>query len=444
MIEAVTNYMLPDIPRLYTALAEWLACMVCIIGLKRRITGWKFGATSVGFLVFQSVFLYVTVDAKGAWWMICMAIAVVLMYFFILICCEISRRDAGYYCVRAFVTAEFAASLEWQLDCFGYVNFQWESVWFRGVILVSVYALVFWGVWICYRKYENREDAIFVTGKELIACIIIGIAVFLISNVGFVSLTTPFSGSRAAEIFNVRTLVDLGGMAILYAFHVQRVDLRVRHELESVQTILHNQYVQYQQSQEAMDLIHYKYHDLKHHIIALRAEENDKKRADYLDKMEEEIKNFEAQNRTGNEVLDTLLNSKMLQCMKKEISMTCVADGTLFSFMDPMDICSIFGNALDNAIEYEEKIEEKEKRLIHVTACAQKNFLIVRFENYCEETMNKGTAFPATTKGDTFFHGYGLKSLRYTARKYGGEVDVTTEEDWFVLKVLIPLKMENQ
>jgi sensor histidine kinase regulating citrate/malate metabolism len=157
--------------------------------------------------------------------------------------------------------------------------------------------------------------------------------------------------------------------------------------------------------------------------------------------MEEEIRNFEAQNRTGNEVLDTLLNSKMLQCMKKDISMTCVVDGTLFDFMDAMDICSIFGNALDNAIEYEETVAEKEKRLIHVTAHAQKNFLIVRFENYCEEQMEFTKVFPATTKRDTQFHGYGLKSLRYTARKYGGEVDINAEENWFVLKVLIPMKM---
>lgn len=61
-----------------------------------------------------------------------------------------------------------------------------------------------------------------------------------------------------SEVFNVRTLIDLGGVAILYAYHVQRMDLRVRNELESVQNILHNQYIQYKQSQEVMDIIKYK------------------------------------------------------------------------------------------------------------------------------------------------------------------------------------------
>lgn len=441
MMETVVNDVLPDIPRIYTALAEWLACLVCILGVKRRVQGWKLARISVGALILQSAFLQATAGAEGIWWMICMAMAIAGMYVFLSVCCDISLKDTGYYCVRAFVTAEFAASLEWQLDCFGYFVMGWKQPWIRGSLLIVIYTLVFLVGWFCYRKYENVEEAIMVTGKELVSCVIIGLSVFLISNLGFVSLTTPFSGKFATEIFNIRTLVDLGGVAILYAFHVQRVELRIRHELESVQNILHNQYVQYQQSQEAMDLIHYKYHDLKHHIIALRAQENAQQREAYLDKMEEEIQNFEAQNRTGNDVLDTLLNAKLLQCMKKDISMTCVVDGTLFSFMDTMDICSLFGNALDNAIEYEEKIAEKEKRLIHVTACAQKNFLVVRFENYCEEQMDFGKTFPVTTKDDTQFHGYGLKSLRYTVRKYGGEVSANTEENWFVLKVLVPMKM---
>ncbi len=442
-METVVNYILPDIPRFYTALAEWMACLCCILSMKKRYTGWKMTGIAVASLILQVTFMQVTKGQEGIWWILCMAVAVGLMYGFIILCGDIDCKGAAYYCVTAFVTAEFAASLEWQLDCFFRFAMRWSNVWFRVGLLILIYGTVYVTICICYRKCNNSGEPLLVTNKELLSCVIIGLAVFLMSNLGFVAVTTPFSGDGATDIFNVRTLVDLGGVAILYAYHVQVVDLRVRRELEIVQTILHNQYVQYQQSQEAMDLIHYKYHDLKHHIIALRAQESTSERESYLDKMEEEIQNFEVQNRTGNEVLDTLLNAKMLQCMKNNISMTCVADGTLFSCMDTIDICSIFGNALDNAIEYEEKQEEKEKRLIHVTAYAQKNFLIIRIENYCEEKFDFEYAFPATTKGDTQFHGYGLKSLRYTARKYGGEVDVNLEDNWFVVKVLIPMNMQR-
>ena len=119
--------------------------------------------------------------------------------------------------------------------------------------------------------------------------------------------------------------------------------------------------------------------------------------------------------------------------------MTSVVDGTLFEFMDVMDICSIFGNALDNAIECVRQMKEKEKRLIHVTAFSQKSFLIIRFENYCETAVVFGEELPVTTKKETQFHGYGLKSLRYTVHKYNGEVDIHTEDSWFKVNILIPL-----
>lgn len=435
------NLILPDIPRFYTALAEWLACLLCILEMKRRISGWKLILTSAAALAVQAVFLTITQGLDDFWWILCMAAAVGLMYLFLFICCDANPRDIGYYCVRAFVIAELAASLEWQMACYFYYTLGWKSSWFAALWLIVVYTIVFLIAWALYHKTDAKDEGLSITAKELTSCIIIGLAVFLMSNLGFVSISTPFVGQQTTEIFNVRTLIDLGGAAILYAYHVQRLDLRTRLELESVQNILHNQYIQYQQSQEAMDMINYKYHDLKHHIMALKAEENNQKKNEYLDKMEEEIRLYEAQNKTGNKVLDTLLTSKSLYCMKNNITMTCVVDGSPFDFMDVMDICSIFGNALDNAIECETKIPETEKRLIHVSAFTQKNFLIIRFENYYEGNLIFDEQLPQTTKEEAQFHGYGLKSLRYTVRKYGGEVDINTQDNWFNLKILIPLKM---
>lgn len=430
---------LPDIPRFFTALAEWLACILCLLEMKRRYSRWKMVSVSVGALVLQAAFLEFTGDMEGIWWMLCMAAAVGMMYLFIFICGEINAKDAAYYCVRAFVMAEFAALLEWQIDCYFVYTQGWDSTWIHVMWLIVIYGALYAIMGVIFHRSTKFEEPLMVTNKELVSYIIIGLAVFLISNVGFVSWNTPFSSQYMPEVFNVRTLIDLGGVAIIYAYHVQRMELRVRHELESVQSILHNQYVQYKQSQEAMEIIEYKYHDLKHHILALRAEDNTQERNAYLDKMEEEIQNYEAQNKTGNQVLDTLLTAKNLYCMKNNISMTCVVDGPLFDFMDVMDICSIFGNALDNAIEYEKQIPDKEKRLIHVTAFSQKNFLIIRFENYCEDSLAFDKNLPVTTKGDARFHGYGLKSIRYTARKYGGEVDVSAQDNWFNLKILIPM-----
>jgi len=108
--------------------------------------------------------------------------------------------------------------------------------------------------------------------------------------------------------------------------------------------------------------------------------------------------------------------------------------------METMDICSIFGNALDNAIESVIKLEDKEKRLIHVTVSQQKSFLMIRVENYFEGGLEYAKGQLESTKKEKAFHGYGIKSIRYTVNKYDGAVDIDTKDNWFNLRILIPLE----
>lgn len=429
---------MPDIPRIYTAIAEWMACMLFILPVKKRFDNAKTGALMAVFLIVQSVFLMITGSVKIYFWIPCMIIAVLLMIGFIYGCCEISLRDAGYFGMIAFVAAEFMASIEWQVVCF-FWDGTVPAVAIQGVVLAAIYGCVAVILYKMLHMHLPKDGKMGISIKEYISGLVIAIAVFAVSNISFLTENTPFSGGYSFEIGNIRTLVDLGGIAILYAHLIQCCELRVRKELEAVQNVLQNQYVQYKQSRESIELINYKYHDLKHQIAVLRSEEDPKKREEFLNRMEEEIRQYEAQNKTGNKVLDTVLTTKSLYCAKHGITFTCVADGTLLDFMDVMDICSIFGNALDNAIECEVKIPEKEKRLIHVTVSKQKQFLILRFENYCEETLQYQEGTPVTTKKEKEFHGYGLKSIQYTVNKYEGAVSVNLEDNWFELKVLIPI-----
>ena len=429
---------MPDIPRIYTAIAEWMACMLFILSVKKRFDNAKTGALMAVFLIVQSVFLMITGSVKIYFWIPCMIIAVLLMIGFIYGCCEISLRDAGYFGMIAFVAAEFMASIEWQVVCF-FWDGTVPAVAIQGVVLAAIYGCVAVILYKMLHMHLPKDGKMGISIKEYISGLVIAIAVFAVSNISFLTENTPFSGRYSFEIGNIRTLVDLGGIAILYAHLIQCCELRVRKELEAVQNMLQNQYVQYKQSRESIELINYKYHDLKHQIAVLRSEEDPKKREEFLNRMEEEIRQYEAQNKTGNKVLDTVLTTKSLYCAKHGITFTCVADGTLLDFMDVMDICSIFGNALDNAIECEVKIPEKEKRLIHVTVSKQKQFLILRFEKYCEETLQYQEGTPVTTKKEKEFHGYGLKSIQYTVNKYEGAVSVNLEDNWFELKVLIPI-----
>jgi hypothetical protein len=226
---------------------------------------------------------------------------------------------------------------------------------------------------------------------------------------------------------------------MIYAQQEQRKEMRMKFELEAINNVLYRQYEQYQSSKESTELINRKYHDLKHQIAIIRAETDVAKKESYLAEMDRAISMYESDIKTGNSVLDTVLTGKSIYCREKGINLTCVADGSLLNFMDVMDICTIFGNAFDNAIEGVEKLADKDKHLIRVAVFSKNDFLMVRFENYFEDSIDFEDGLPTTTKADSDYHGYGIKSIISTVNKYGGNVTINTSDNWFILRMLIPL-----
>lgn len=436
------NNALPDIPRFFTALAETAACMVFILNLKPRLDKLKLAGITVVMLVWQSLFLIITRNIQLWLWVPCMLAAIVWMIIYLRICIRGSWYDAAYCGLQAFIIAEFAASLEWQ--CYCYFLYDNTSVLIEYLVLLAVYGVIYLTAWRLWSLPENPDRILNIKPGELLAAALIAGAIFAVSNINYLPVTTLFSSSDGPAVASIRTIVGFAGVAMVYANYVQRCEMRARQELEVMQNIVQNQYLQYQQSKESIDMINYKYHDLKHQIGVLRAEEDVDKRNAFLNQMEEEIRQYEMQNKTGHKVVDTILTSKSVTCEKYGITMNCVADGTLLNFMDTMDICSILGNALDNAIEYEKKVDDPEKRLIHVAIFSQKDFVILRFENYFEGKLDMRDGVPVTTKTKKReFHGFGIRSIKYAVSKYEGAVSISQKDNWFELKILIPRADKN-
>jgi hypothetical protein len=430
---------LPDIPRLYTALAEWAACGVYILILKKRFSGPRMILGIALALPFQGIIQLAAGSLPLAFWIPGMIAAVCGMYGIIRANSGVAPRDAGYCCVSAFILAEFAASLSWQLYCY-FFAVRTSVVSPGGVFFtLLVYGAVFVFMFFFERRHMEPGGRLLVRRKELWAAALIAGATFVISNISFVTANTPFSSRLVPELLYIRTLVDFCGLVILYTHQEQRREMQLQSELKAVENILQRQFAQYQHSRESMELINRKYHDIKHQIAVIRAEGDPAKRAAYLDAIDHEIKQHEVQNKTGNGVLDTVLAAQGMICKKNNITLTCVADGALLNFMEVMDICSIFGNALDNAIAGALTTTDPEKRLIRAALYSQNKFILICFENYFEGNIKLENGLPATTKGDAGNHGFGLKSIRSTAEKYGGSMTINIEETWFVLRILLPL-----
>lgn len=436
------THTLPDIPRSYTAICEWAACMVYIAVLYRRVPLRRsIIVSAVGLPAIVAV-QYFDGSMPIWFWIVGMLLAFGCMYLTILFGAGTGKREGLYITARAFVLAELVASLHWQIVAFiGTHDAQATSYGVQAIVmLIVIYALCFGLAWLVERGNFSQTTPTLPTASAATATVAITIVTFAMSNLSFVSTNTPFSGSMGQEIFYIRTLVDFCGFAILYAQQEQARRIEASAEIASINAQLESQHQEYLQSKENIESLGRLAHDLKHQIAALRAEVDPEHAAAGFEQLEKSVQRYSAQQHTGNPVLDVILTTKERTCADRGISFTAVADGSLLSNMSSMDIASLFGNALDNAIEATSKLADPEQRLIKLALFEQNSFTVVRVEKYYDSRLKKDAEgnLRTTKRDDQHRHGFGVKSIRHIAQQYGGEVTIRTNDHWFVLTVLLP------
>jgi hypothetical protein len=430
-----------NIPREYTAIAEWLFCLLFILILPKRIKGVKLYLWSALWLALFIVYQYVAGILPLYMWIPGMIGAVLMMWAFIYFTTSINFTTSVYFVIQAFIMAEFAASIEWQIYYF-YLHTWGDSLVLKTIILVLVFGVTFLVLYLLEARYKKVIQKIIITRNDIYVTFITGLLVFVISNLSFTGIQSPFTGRYVIEIFYIRSLVDFVGIILFYAQREHKRFTLSQMELLVTNNILEKHYQQYTISQESIKIINQKYHDMKHQINLIKNEMDLEKRDEYIQKLEEGIKVYETQFKTGYDVLDTILQSKGFQCTEHHIRLNVVAEGELLKFMNIMDLVSVFGNMLDNAIESCKQIDEIDKRLIHIVVFRQKNMVIIRCENYFENVLKYDNGMLATTKKDTINHGYGIRSITDIINQYEGTVRITTDHNWFKIICLMPIAQE--
>lgn len=208
-----------------------------------------------------------------------------------------------------------------------------------------------------------------------------------------------------------------------------------------LEKLLSREQKHYAFTKDAIDLVNIKCHDLKHQIAVLR-NAGEAERDKNLSDMENAIMIYGNIAKTGNETLDTILAEKSFLCEKYGIRFTYMIDGESLAFMAPEGIASLFGNALDNAMESVLKEGESEKRVIKLNASAKRGYMCIHFENYCTEKVRFKDGLPVTSKEDKRNHGLGVKSIQFIVKKYGGFAAMRQEGCLVSLDVILP--RENQ
>lgn len=189
-------------------------------------------------------------------------------------------------------------------------------------------------------------------------------------------------------------------------------------------------------------------HDMKNHIIALSGllESKDyKKMAEYLNTMEHSG-NLGGGEITGSTAVDAILYQKRTCAEQNNILWKCDAAIPKACDINEFDLCVLFGNLLDNAIEACEKMHGDENRFINVLAKTVKGCLLLEVKNSTDLTDISDTKYDSvdisrmrhnhadvpnilyTHKENPEKHGIGLLNIDDVVQNYDGVMDIEFKE----------------
>lgn len=343
-----------------------------------------------------------------------------------------------YYTIAGFLIQNTAHHLSgFILRCFGVplVNQYDEPIYIVTLVIISV---IVYATFLYFFYFKLKPETLlnlptgstlFISGAFLLVMIGLGVFIRHIRN----DIFSNFTVSIIYEAYSV--ILDFLIISIQFGIFTAQ---RLRESNKELEQKLNIESHYYKLAQENMEAINIKCHDLKHQIGALKLIDDPKIRKESILDLEKDVLIYEDIAKTQNEALDYIFTEKSLLARKNNITFTYIADGKQLSFINFSDICSLFGNALDNAIEATSKVKDKEKRVITLKIIEKANFVYVHIANYHENTLNFSNGLPLTTKKE-LGHGYGTKSIKYIVEKYNGNLTFHNEGNEFIIDILFPI-----
>lgn len=344
-------------------------------------------------------------------------ISVLLVFYPALIAVNYLMLDAGGRLFRIFSQASYDEALK-----------------SPGLILIStvfhtlslLLRLLFWiGAWLILRKFLSKITSHLNTRTWLIIdMVILASFVAIFTIIYFMpedtAIVYPICGASIFSSFGCMYLASYIYDSMQTAYRVQQMETQRNYYRERIK------------DEERVRSV---YHDLKNHLLVLESGQTTEAARQMAQTLRSQIADYEDYVHTGNEFLNIILRNKAANAREKQIDFSAMVDFNGIDFMEPFDISTIFGNAIDNAIEASEKLPE-ELRLITVRAERIRDMLIITVENH---TMPDVSPVEGTTKKDRFIHGFGIPNIKNAVEKYGGQCSFRQENGTYRLKIIIPL-----
>jgi sensor histidine kinase regulating citrate/malate metabolism len=186
-------------------------------------------------------------------------------------------------------------------------------------------------------------------------------------------------------------------------------------------------------------------HDYHNHIQAMKVFLTLKQEAEhfeYLNKLDEDLTGVDVVLKTGNVMVDAILNSKISLAKSREIKINAKASVPSPLAFSEIDLCVIIGNLFDNAMEACAKIPDAERRFIRVFIGRHNQMLYISFTNSTHNRVKRDGRSFRSTKGSAS-HGFGLMRVDRITGKYGGFVNRQAEDGVFATEIMLPMKGTN-
>ncbi len=185
-------------------------------------------------------------------------------------------------------------------------------------------------------------------------------------------------------------------------------------------------------------------HDMANHLQILLALP-DEKRTEYIQTLAENTAVTQTLQYCGDATINAVLSVKESLMKRYHIRMQWNMEIPAELPFEKTDVCALFANALDNAVEACTKLDEKDRK-ITIESKTQKGLFCLRITNPTASIQDSNLLnsseyqdFPSTSKQDKMKHGLGLKSMHEIVTRHHGSLSWKNESGIFELFLYMPL-----
>ena len=184
-------------------------------------------------------------------------------------------------------------------------------------------------------------------------------------------------------------------------------------------------------------------HDYRNHIQTMKAYlvmGKTEELSHFLNELDKDLVALDTVIKTGNIMIDAILNSKISLAKSRDIKVDAkaiVPEKLDMSFSE-IDLSLIIGNLMDNAMEACAGIENPGQRFIRIYIDILKGQLYIYIMNSAKGRRKRSGRIYKSTK-DGVFHGFGLIRIDKVVERYNGYLDRQDEDGVFVTEIMLPL-----